>query len=338
MAPFALLRRRARIWTSPAIAGLVLFAGKRLLIAVPVLIAVVVADFSLIHLAPGNPVTALIGDYPAAPSLVQHIKEEYGLNEPLPVQLWRYLIQLAHGNLATSYTQHQAVLSLLIGRLGATLTLMGSALALAVVAGTVLGAVAAHWRGSLLDTLIQGFALLGFSIPEFWLGELLILCFAVRLGSLPISGDAPLIGGTGLLSDVPYIVLPALALSMRYIALIARMTRTSLIEVSGADFITAARSRGMSEASIFREHAYRNAAPPVVQIIGFNLGYLVAGSVMIETVFAWPGIGQLLYQSIGNRDYPVMTGILLTVSVSVVVVNILTDIVHKLLDPREASR
>jgi len=317
---------------------LALFVVRRILIGIPLLIVIAIADFCLIHFAPGDPVTALVGGYPVPPSYIRHVRGQYGLDKPFPTQLWRYLRQLARGNLGVSYAQHDTVWNLLVGRMGATLALMATALALAIVIGSAMGIFAAHVRGGFRDAAIQGVALLGFSVPEFWFGQLLILGFAIRLGWLPISGDAPIQGGTGFFVQLPFIVLPALALSMRYVALIARMTRTSLIDVSSADFITAARARGLSEGAILRRHTYKNAAPPVIAVVGFNLGYILAGSVMVETVFSWPGIGRLLYDSIGNRDYPVMTGILLLVSVTVIVANIVTDIVQTLLDPRAAPQ
>jgi peptide/nickel transport system permease protein len=178
-------------------------------------------------------------------------------------------------------------------------------------------------------------SLVGFSVPEFWLGQLLILLFAVKLGWLPASGAFSIReGDTGFFSTLNFLVLPAVALSFRYVAIIARMTRANLLEVAGADFVTAARSRGVSEGGILWRHTLKNAAPPVVTIVGYNFGYILAGSVTIETVFSWPGIGRLMYESIGARDYPVLVGILLLISVTIVLANLITDIVHAIIDPR----
>lgn len=317
---------------------LLLFVAKRILLALPLLAGVVVVNFCLIHLAPGDPVTVLLGDYPADPAYVARIRAEYGLDQPLWTQLWHYLAQVAQGNLGMSYAQRESVVALLGDRLGATLTLMGTAMVLALVVGTVAGVVAARLHGGVVDSLTQAGTLLGFSIPEFWFGQLLILVVAIQLDLLPVSGNAPIRGGDGLLDRLPYLVLPALSLSMRYVALIARMTRASLLEISGAHYVVAARARGLSEAQILRAHSYKNASPSIVAVVGYNLGYILAGSVMIETVFAWPGVGRLLYDSISARDYPVMTGVLLMVSVTVVLANIVTDVAQTLIDPRLARR
>lgn len=310
------------------------FVAKRLLMAIPLLLGVVIVNFCLIQLAPGDPVTVLIGDYPADPDYVAQIRAQYGLDQGIGVQLLRYLSEIFQGNLGVSYTQREAVLTLIVGRLGATLKLMLTAMILAIVVGSIAGIIAARFAGGWLDRLIQTLTLGGFSVPEFWFGQLLILFFAINLGVLPVSGAAPIRGGDGFLDTLPYLVLPAIALSMRYVALIARMTRISLIEVSEAPYVTAARSRGLSGWRILARHTYKNASPSIVAVIGFNLGYVLAGSVMIETVFAWPGIGRLLYDSIAARDYPVMTGVLLLISLTVVIANILTDLAQMLIDPR----
>ncbi len=305
------------------------FAGKRIVYAVPLLIGVVVVNFLLIQLAPGDPVTVLVGDYPVPADYVARIREQFGLDKPVLAQLWIYFEQLLHGNLGTSYSHHQDVLPLILERVGATAKLTITALVLATVIGIVLGVIGARFRGRPLDTTTQTVSLIGFSVPEFWLGQLLILLFAVKLGWLPASGSFSIrAGNTGFFSTLNYLVLPAVALSFRYVAIIARMTRANLLEVANADFITAARSRGVSEGGILWRHTLKNAAPPVLTIVGYNFGYILAGSVTIETVF------RLMYESIGARDYPVLVGILLLISVTIVVANLLTDIVHAIIDPR----
>jgi peptide/nickel transport system permease protein len=311
------------------------FILKRLLYAIPLVVAVVVVNFVLIKAAPGDPVTVLIGDYPATQDYIDAVRAQYGLDQPLHVQLWLYLSEIAKGNLGQSLSQHQSVAGLLLERLPQTIKLTLTALAIATVAGLALGTVGARWRGTAVDSTTQGVTLLGYSVPEFWLGQLLIIVFAVQLGWLPLGGSQPVRGSNFTwLELLPYLVLPALALSFRYTALIGRMTRASMLEVDSSDFVMAARSRGLSDAQVLLRHTVRNASPPVVTVIGYNLGYILAGSVMIETVFSWPGIGRLLYESITKRDYPVMTGILLMISISVVLANLLTDIVHALIDPR----
>jgi peptide/nickel transport system permease protein len=190
----------------------------------------------------------------------------------------------------------------------------------------------------LLDSTIQGVSSAGYSIPDFWLGQLLILVFAIWLGWLPSQGNNPVRGSApglaGFVQHLGYLLLPALALSLRYLTLITRITRAAMLEVMHADFILAARARGASEWTVMLAHALRNAAAPVLTVIGYNVGFVLAGSALVEAVFAWPGIGRLLYESISKRDYPVMLAILLMVSATVVVANLVTDIVHRLIDPR----
>ncbi len=310
------------------------FVLRRLLGAVPLLLGVVVVNFALIQSAPGDPVSLLVGDFPAPPEYLAQMRHDFGLDQPLPVRLLRYLEQLAQGNLGYSFANRQRVGDLILDRLGATLTLTLTALALASVLGIALGIAAARRRGGWIDRGVQVTSLVGYSVPEFWLGQLLILLFAVWLGWLPAQGARSLRGPPGLLDHLRYLVLPAAALSLRYLALISRITRVALIEVLGADHILAARARGVRERRVLFVHALRNAAAPVVTVIGYNLGFVLAGSALIETVFGWPGIGRLLYTSISQRDTPVMLAILLLVSASVVVVNLLTDLLHRAIDPR----
>ncbi len=307
---------------------------RRLLAAVPLLLGVVVVNFTLIQLAPGDPVSILVGDFPAPPEYLAQMRHDFGLDQPLPIRLLRYLQQLAEGNLGYSFANRQPVGALILDRLGATLTLTLTALALASLLGVVLGFLAARWRGGWVDRGVQIVSLVGYSVPEFWLGQLLILLFAVWLGWLPAQGARSLRGVPGLLDQLRYLVLPASALSLRYLALISRIARAALIEVLGADYVLAARARGVREPRVLFVHALRNAAAPVLTVIGYNLGFVLAGSALIETVFGWPGIGRLLYTSISQRDTPVMLGILLLVSASVVVVNLLTDLLHRAIDPR----
>ncbi|HEU4808601.1 MAG TPA: ABC transporter permease [Homoserinimonas sp.] len=320
-------------------AEIALFIAKRAMFALPLLLGVVVVNFLLIQLAPGDPISVLVGDAPVTPEYMDQIRAEFGLDKPVWEQLWIYLVQIAQGNLGTSFSRHQDVAGLLLDRAGNTLKLTVSAVVLATIVGTLLGILAAKFRRTPIDAGTQTVTLLGFSVPEFWLGQILILVFAVNLGVLP-SGGAYSIreGDAGFFATLNFLILPAVALSFRYVALISRMTRASLLEVASADYVTAARSRGLSEGAILRRHTLKNAAPPVITVIGYNFGFILGGSVMIETVFSWPGIGRLLYESIGSRDYPVLVGILLVVSVTVVIANLITDIVHMLIDPRVGQK
>ncbi|MCP5280739.1 MAG: ABC transporter permease [Rhodoferax sp.] len=319
------------------------FIVRRLLHAVPLLLAVVVLNFLLIAFTPGDPITLLVGDFPAPPEYLEKMRSEYGLDQPIWVQLGHYLAKVVQGDLGYSFIAQQPVAPLILDRVGATLTLTVSALLLASVGGVVFGVMAARLRGGAVDTGIQTLASAGYAVPDFWLGQLLILVFAIGLGWLPSQGSQPIRGlpdglFASLLEQLRYLLLPAFALSLRYLTLITRITRAAMLEVMHADFILAARARGASEWTVVVVHALRNAAAPVITVIGYNVGFILAGSALIEAVFAWPGIGRLLFESISKRDYPVMLAILLMVSATVVVANLVTDIVHRLIDPRIARQ
>ena len=315
-----------------------LFTGKRIFQAVPLVLGAVLVNFILIQLAPGDPVTVLVGDYPAPPEYVAQVRADFGLDQPLWVRALLYFGNLFRGNLGFSYANRQPVGELILQRLGPTLLLTVTALLFATLIGLALGMLAAVKRGKLLDRLSQSTALIGYSIPEFWLGQLLILLFAVSLAWLPSQGMQTVRSqatGFDLVLDIlKHLLLPALALSVRYIALITRITRASMLEVLGSDFVLAARAKGVLERRILFSHILKNAAAPIITVLGFNFGYVLAGSALIETVFGWPGIGRLLFDSISKRDYPVLTAILLLLSISVVIANLLTDLAYALFDPR----
>jgi peptide/nickel transport system permease protein len=319
-------------------AGLGMFIARRVLQAIPLLLCVVVLNYALIASTPGDPLTVLVGDFPAPPDYVAQVRHAYGLDQPVPVQVLRYLGHVLRGDLGYSFANRQPVLTLILGRLAATLELTGTALGFASIVGITLGVLAARRPDGPLDRVARTLATLGFALPEFWVGQILILLFAIRLGWLPSQGNHAVRGAPpgwdGFVDGLRYLALPALALSLRYLALITRITRTSMLEVLGADYILASRARGAREGVVLVTHALRNAAGPVISVIGFNLGFILAGSALIETVFGWPGIGRLLYESISSRDYPTMMAILLLVSASVVLANLATDILHRLLDPR----
>ena len=314
------------------------FILRRILHALPLLLAVVVLNFLLIAFTPGDPLTLLVGDFPAPPEYLAQMRREYGLDQPAWVQLWNYLMKVAQGDFGYSFSAQQPVSALILSRLGATLELTLTALVFASVVGITLGVLAAMRAGKPLDSGIQTLSSVGYSIPDFWLGQLLILGFAIGLGWLPSQGYNPIRGAApgweGFVEHLRYLVLPAFALSLRYLTLITRITRASMLEVLHADYILASRARGAGEWTVIVGHALRNAAAPVLTVIGYNVGFVLAGSALIEAVFGWPGIGRLLFESISKRDYPVMLAILLMVSATVVVANLVTDIVHRWLDPR----
>ncbi len=314
------------------------YAAGRLAQAVPLLLGVIVVNFLLVSAAPGDPVTTLLGEYPAPPEYVAQLRQEYGLDRPAPVRLALYAWNVARGQLGYSFAYRLPVARLVAERLGNTILLMATALSLAAVVGVTLGVIAARRPRSALDSASTGVALAGYSIPDFWLAQLLVLLFAVFLGWLPAQGIRSVrVEHTGLaaaLDVARHLVLPAAALSFRYMALISRLTRASMLEVMGQDFILAARARGVPELSVLVSHGLRNAALPVVTVIGYNFAFVLAGSALVETVFGWPGVGRLLYDAILQRDTPVLLGILVMVSAAVVVVNLLTDLLYAALDPR----
>lgn len=318
--------------------GLWRYVGRRLLNAVPLILGVIVVNFVLISLAPGDPITHLIGEFPAPADYVERVRADYGLDRPLPERLVRYLGNVLQGDLGFSFANRQSVLDLLLQRLGRTLILMLTTVVIATAIGVALGVWAARRPHSLSDRAATGFALAGYAIPEFWFGQVLILIFAVWLGWLPAGGFRSVrIDYTGWAAVVDYarhMVLPVAALSFRYLAITTRLTRASLLEVMNTQYIVAARARGLSERKLLWRHALRAAALPVVTVIGYNFAFIVAGSALVETVFGWPGIGRLMFDSIFTRDYPVLLGILLLVSITVIFVNLLTDLAYAVLDPR----
>lgn len=318
--------------------GLGRYVTRRLFNAVPLILGVIVVNFILISLAPGDPLTHLIGEYPAPAEYVARIRADYGLDRPVLERLVLYLANVLQGDLGFSFANRLPVLDLLLQRLGRTLMLMLTTVVIATVVGVALGVWAARRPHSITDRAATGFALAGYAVPEFWLGQVLILVFAVWLGWLPAGGFRSVrIDYTGWAAVVDYarhMILPVAALSFRYLAITTRLTRASLLEVMNTQYIVAARARGLSERSLLWRHALRAAALPVVTVIGYNFAFIVAGSALVETVFGWPGIGRLMYDSIFTRDYPVLLGILLLVSITVIVVNLFTDIAYALLDPR----
>jgi len=295
----------------------------RLGAAALVLLGVGTLVFLLIHLVPGDPVEAMLGEG-ARPADRAELTRALGLDRPLGEQYVRYLGRLARLDLGQSFVYQRAVADLLAERLPATLTLAAVALALALMFAIPLGVLAACRRGGPLDIAAMGFSLLGSSVPNFWLGPLLILVFSLSLGWTPVSGWE----GPGSL------VLPALTLGTSLAAILARMVRSSVLEVLGEDYIRTARAKGLSPAAVLWGHALRNAWLPVLTLVGLQLGGLLGGAVITETVFAWPGLGSLLVEAIQGRDYPVVQGCVLLVSLSYVLVNTGTDLVYAWVDPR----
>lgn len=296
---------------------------RRLLLTIPVLLGVATLVFALIHLVPGDPAQAMLGEG-ASQEEVQRLRTSLGLDRPLLAQYTAFLGGLVQGDLGTSFRYNAPVTAQITARLGNTAKLALAAMGVAILFAIPLGIVAAVFRGRAPDHAAMTLALAGISMPNFWLGPLLAILFAVYLGWLPVSG-------TGSLA---HLVLPAVTLGAALSAILARMTRASLLEELRELYVLAARARGLSGARAVLRHAFRNSLIPVVTIIGLQFGAVLTGTIITETIFAWPGLGRLLIQAINFRDYPLVQGCILFISVTYVLMNLLTDLTYGLLDPR----
>jgi ABC-type dipeptide/oligopeptide/nickel transport system permease component len=296
---------------------------RRLLLTIPVLLGVATLVFSLIHFIPGDPAQAMLGEG-AAPEDIAQLRQRLGLDRPLLVQYGSFLQGLVRGDLGVSLRNDQPVLQQILERMPATAELAFASMAVAVLIALPLGIIAAVWRGTAVDHSAMTLSLVGISIPNFWLGPLLAIVFAVELGWLPV-------GGRGTLA---HLVLPAVTLGAALAAILARMTRASLLEELREPYVLAARAKGVSRSRAVLHHALRNSLIPIVTILGLQFGVVLTGAVITETIFAWPGIGRLLIQSISFRDYPTVQGCVLLIAVTYVGVNLITDLTYGFLDPR----
>lgn len=314
------------------------FVLRRLFHALPLLICVIVFNFFLIHLAPGDPIQALVGEFPAPEAYIAEMRKVFGLDQPIYIQLLLYIKNILAGDLGFSFYYRQPVLSVILDRVPATLQLMVPALLFSAAIGILLGVLSARKPYSLADNTISVFSLLGYCVPAFWLGQMLMAAFAVELGWLPSQGMTTVgadLEGASLIADrAAHLVLPFAALAVRHLAVNARMMRSSMMEVAYEDFVTVARAKGLDEKAVIARHMVPNALMPVVTIIGVDVGFLFTGSVLVETVFGWPGIGRLMYESIVKRDYPVLMGNFLITTALVVVINLIVDLIYVWLDPR----
>lgn len=299
------------------------FLLRRILLTAPVLLGVATLVFSLIHLVPGDPAQSMLGES-AAPQDIAALRTRLGLDRPLLVQYGVFLRGAVTGDLGRSFRTGQPVTTMLAERVPATAELALAAMAVAILLAVPLGVVAAVWRGTAIDHGAMTFSLAGISIPNFWLGPLLAIVFALELGWLPVSGRG----------SFAHLVLPAVSLGLALAAILARMTRASLLEELGELYVRAARARGVSRAWAVVRHALANSLVPVVTIVALQFGAVLTGAVITETIFAWPGIGRLLIQSIGFRDYPMLQGCILLIAVTYVAVNLATDLLYGWLDPR----
>ena len=299
------------------------FLLRRLLLTIPVLLGVATLVFSLIHLVPGDPVETMLGES-ATPQEIARVRAQLGLDRPLSVQYWTFLNGVGRGDLGVSLRTNEPVTRAIAARMPATIELAIAAMCLAVVVAIPLGIIAAVGAGTIVDYAATTLALTGISIPNFWLGPLLAIVFAVTLGWLPVSGS-----GT-----FAHMVLPAITLGAPLGAVLARMTRASVLEELRELYVLAARARGVSRTRAVLRHAFRNSLIPIVTVLGLQMGAVLTGAVITETIFAWPGVGRLLIQSINFRDYPLVQGCILLIAVTYVAMNLLTDLAYGLLDPR----
>jgi peptide/nickel transport system permease protein len=320
-------------------ARLLRYVMRRLLQAVPVVLGVVVLNFLLLQLAPGDAATVLAGEAGGAPlEYIQQLRQRFGLDQPVPVQLALYVKNILALDLGYSFRNQSPVLPLILARLWPTLLLMGTTLILSVVGGVLLGLLAAIWVRTWKDHVISFAAIIAYAMPLFWIGLMLILVFSIKLDWLPTSGmeDAAAFyeGWERVVDIARHLVLPSITLSLFYMALYARLMRATMLEQRGLEYVTTARAKGLTERQITVRHMVRNALLPVVTVAGVQVGGLLGGSVIVESVFAWPGLGQLAFQSLFARDLNLLLGIFFISSCLVVVVNIIVDIIYLILDPR----
>lgn len=307
------------------------FIIRRVLSTIPVLLIVAVIVFLMLRLTPGDPAASLVGNNGSSADIA-NIRASLGLDQPLPVQFYKWAVQVFQGDLGESYYMKRPVTQLIAQRIGPTLSLSFLTLLVTISLAVPLGVIAAWRHGGWLDRALMGFSVIGFSIPSFVIGYLLIWMIAMHWQLLPVQGYAPLVQGFG--KWLSHLVLPAITLSIIYLALIARVTRASVAEALSEDFIRTARSKGISELRVLTRHALANAAVPIITVIGIGIGLLIGGVVVTETVYAIPGLGQLTVDAVLSRDFPLIQGITLFFSFVYVLINLLVDLSYVILDPR----
>jgi peptide/nickel transport system permease protein len=315
------------------------YVGYRIIAALPVIFGIILLNFLLIHLAPGDAASVLAGESGAAgPEYMDELRHKFGLDQSLPVQFLSYVSNMAHFSLGYSYRNDADVSSLIVERLGPTCLLMLTAFGTALALGITLGLVAATARNSWRDSIISLISLVAYATPGFWLGLMMIVIFSIHLGWLPTSGfDTVGAGHEGLAEfyDVGrHLVMPAISLALFYLALYARLMRASVLEQTGMDYVTTARAKGQSERRIMTGHVLRNALLPIVTLAGVQAGNLIGGSIVVETVFGWPGIGTLAFNALQSRDLNLLLGIFFISACLVVIINLIVDVLYVLLDPR----
>lgn len=305
--------------------------------AVPTLLVVLIIGFAVTRLAPGDPVILLAGEH-APPEYADEIRAKYGLDKPIPEQFLRYLQTLAVGDFGFSYSSKQPVIELIGERASATLMLVGAAILVALTIGIASAVVGTRWPGSALDTVMSTGVTLGYSVPVFWLGQLLIYFFAVKLDLFPAGGmtdlRAPSEGIEHVVDVLWHLVLPTLNLGLVYAGMIGRLAHAEMLEIQSHDFVLAAHAKGVPPWRVQIRHVLRNALAPIVTVTGILVGTMFAGAIFTETIFGWPGLGRLLYDALFARDYPTITALFVLTSFTLVFVNFLVDIAYVLIDPR----
>lgn len=311
---------------------------RRLALAVPLVIVVVTLTFFFIRLAPGDPAFVLAGGDAPTPEFIAQIRSEYGLDQPLTVQFMAFLKKAVTGDFGTSIYAGRPVFEVILERFPATALLTGTAMLLASILGIVVGVLSAGRAGSRMDTIVSGASLVGYSVPGFWIGQLLILLFAVTLNWLPAGGMTAAratYSGLRYAQDVAiHMVLPTITLTVFLLTMIARYTRAAMIDALDQDFVLVAEAKGVPRRGILWRHAFGNSAVTAVTVIGLEFGSVLAGAVVVEIVFGWPGLGRLFYDAIYRRDFPLLTGAFMFSSFLVIVVNVVSDIICAMLDPR----
>jgi len=314
--------------------------ARRIVEAIPLIFVVITINFLIVHTAPGDPTHILLGEA-ATKEFVEAMRARFGLDKPLYMQYFLYISSVVQGDLGYSLLRAQSVSALIMERLPATLLLIFSAMLISVIAGIFLGVTASKKPYSLRDNIATSIALFGVSTPTFWLGQMLMIALAIYAGLFPVTGlrtlRIELLGLDNVLDILHHLALPAITLALFHLAFITRLTRASMLEVLGQDFIVTARAKGLDDQTVTYRHGLRNALLPVTTYTGLSIGLLFAGAIMTETVFAWPGMGTLLYDSLRLRDYPVLLGIFIFVSVMVIVSNLVVDVLYSYLDPRIRS-
>ncbi|MAZ85737.1 MAG: glutathione ABC transporter permease GsiC [Hoeflea sp.] len=310
-----------------------LYIAKRLLAAIPVLFGLTIIVFVIMSMIPGDPATAILGSY-ATPENVEKLNRDLGLDKSMVEQYFIWIGNLLHGDLGRSYSLNKPVLDEVLSRFNATLILAGTALVICSILGLIAGVISAVRQFGLADKVITFVVLIGISAPSFWLGLILILLFAVKIKLFPVSGMYAIYGGGGPLDLLHHLFLPAMTLAVVATGVIARLTRTAMLEVLRQDYIRTARAKGLSERKVIYKHAFKAALVSVIPVIGIQAGFVLGGAVYIETVFQWPGIGSMLVTAISTRDLLLVQGGVLVVAAAYVLFNLAADVVQTIIDPR----